>query len=105
MDTLLRSGVFLSCKLFSAKSSSSEVTGTDDISNLAFVIGLSSITVSAGFISLEKLAATEVKKVLNFCAILNGLFKIVPLQIISEIEFFTPFLLIASFKIDQVFLN
>jgi hypothetical protein len=49
MDTLLRSGVFLSCKLFSARSSSSDVTGTDDISNLAFIIEfIIIIYVSAG---------------------------------------------------------
>jgi uncharacterized membrane protein len=58
---------------------------------------------SDGLISVDKLAAIEVKNWLNFWAISKGLFIVIPLKKISEIGFFGPLLLIASLIIAQVF--
>jgi hypothetical protein len=52
------------------------------------VIGFSSNKRSEGLISADKFVAIDVKNWLNFWAISKGLLIVVPLKIISEIEFF-----------------
>jgi hypothetical protein len=55
------------------------------------VIGVSSISASAGLIVFEKLDAIDVKKALNYWAISKELLKVMPSRIISEMVFFAPF--------------
>jgi hypothetical protein len=62
MEILLKSGVLLSCKLSRVDKSSSKVTGKDDITKLASVVGVTSISRSEGLISSDSFAATDVKK-------------------------------------------
>jgi hypothetical protein len=66
-------------------------------------MGVTSILRSEGLISSDNFAATDVKKILNFCAISKGLLIVSPLKMISEMGFLEHFLLMASLRIDQVF--